>query len=77
MCIRDSQWQQDFHAQCAAGQSYTELLPTFFAWVYERLEKIEKDTRTFRDFILGQNKGAGGGSGAEDGSAAEGAHSAT
>lgn len=42
------QWQQQFLEQCAAGKAYRELLPTFFAWVYERLEAIEEGVRAFR-----------------------------
>lgn len=53
------------------GKTYRELLPTFFAWVYERLEKIEKDTRTFRDFILGQGRHAPGGEAGEKDRATE------
>ena len=50
-----AQWHDAFAKRCAAGQSYHELLPAFFAWVYDRIEKIEKDSHAFRSFILGSS----------------------
>lgn len=45
-------WWSEFNTQCASGKTYVELLPPFFDWVYGRIEKIERDTKAFRELIL-------------------------
>ena len=47
-----AKWKAEFQSQCASGQTYVELLPTFFDWVYGQIEKIECDSAAFRDMIL-------------------------
>ena len=50
--VATKEWHARFIEQCRTGQGYNELLPTFFRWVYDRLQMIERDTLAFRDFIV-------------------------
>lgn len=41
-------WFTGFQAQCAQGKAYSELLPTFFAWVYQRVASLERVVQAMR-----------------------------